>query len=671
MQLAQSAAQLQALEAAAGHGDAPAALLAPHADAADAARRGEPANAGAPGASAPAGSGQGLHPQLSASQVARTTLGGGAGMTAEGAAPAGSGPGSDPASQAPASQAAGAAAAADSSGREVGACADVAEQAKVCSGSQRTGDTGSALGFTSPAADAAWPGEGSGGAAARCLRKRSAERAAEAAPAADVLSVDEQTHNPDLEALAAADAEGSAGRRPAKRRRVAGGTLGTLLAWAWRTVCPAARCQMQVPGAAAAAASASSAHVAAGAPAAELGSGAQPAASCAPAGAEQLAANVAAHALPGGSGTPSASEGGASAQKLRVASPDVVLDTAAHAGQGPRSPARTAGQGQPAQAWPAPAAFCSPLAGEEQCKSSGSPSPMPRGEERGSEEPECGDEELEPDWVIGGRRCIDSASPELQRAAGAHGQGLPAGEQRRAFSSSPNPDEVGRWLCAHAHRVRSRIPALQAAAGVRAPAGEARSALSGSLSPEQRSEDCTAGDMQRSGARSGSSELQAVAGVHGQGPPTGSPSPEPRVDASSDREVAGARDRGVRVRTRSVRSASPRPRGAGGMRIWGSVSVEGAHGGGSPSCRCAPAHLTRGLLTPTIFGVLLFIMLNLSVSSEAHHGAPVTIALQGMALVACCPWHLLVVHELFSAALLACTASHTCALRQMLSLCAR
>lgn len=578
--------------------------------AAPAARRGD---AGAAEGGAPAGSGLGLSPssQLAASQMAGAAGIGGAGLVADGAAPAGLAPGSGPPSQAPASQAAGAAAAPHSSEKEVGACIDTVEDAEVCSGSQRGGDVGSVPGLTSPvglAADAAVPGDSCEGAAAGRLRKRSAECAAEAALAADtqVVGDPEQALNPDHAALAAAAADrgASAGQRPAKRRRIAGGTLGTLMAWAWRTICPAARCQTLAPGAAAPVASASAACGTAGAPAAGPGSGSQPAATCG-ADAEQPAASRAAPATSGGPCAPGAPDnipGGAFAEELWLAPPDAVLDSAAPGKPRPSSSVSSAGQGQHALGFEDPAPVHSPVAGGECGKLSGSPSPEPRGGERG-------EAELGSDWLFADMHETNSVSAEPQAPASAHEQGLLTCEERRDLSSSPIPKDTSRWFQKRSPRIRSAIPVLHGAARARAPAAEQRSAFGGSLSPQPRAGERAVNEADGDGLRSVSPELQAPTGareVQGWGPPSAderslssrSPSPEPRAEEVSDQGGAAARGRARRVRTRSLRSASSGPRGDGGARAHSAVPADGAHGGGSLSWRCAPAFMTcKGWLT--------------------------------------------------------------------------
>ena len=507
-------------------------------------------DAGAAVGRAPAGSGLGLslHSQLAAGQVAGAAGGGAAGLVAEGAAPAGSVPGSGPAPQAPASQAAAAAAAPHSSEKEVDACIDAVEDVEVCSGLQR--DVGSIPGSTGPvglAGDAAAPGESCEGAASSGMRKRSAERAAEAVPAADgqVVGAPEQALNPDHAALAAAAAGpwGSAGQRPAKRRRIAGGTLGTLVAWAWRTVCPAARCRTLEPGAAGA---------------------------------------------PG-----SAPGGGATSEELQLAPPDGILGSAAPGKPPPSFPARSAGQGHHAEgSADAPALYCNPPAGEERGKHSGSPGPEPHGEE-------CGRAELGRDWLCKrGTRGIHSASAEQQAPASAHEQGAPTCEERGALSGSPEPEDLSRWFRTREPRNPDAITILQAGAGARAPAARRRSALCGSLSPQPRARELPGDDADGDRVRSVSPELPAPAGAHqvqGWGPSSDderslssrSPSPEPRVEEVSDQGGAAARSRARRVRTRSIRSASPGPRGGPAARALSAVPADGARGGGSLSCRCA------------------------------------------------------------------------------------
>ena len=508
-------------------------------------------DAGAAVGRAPAGLGLGLslHSQLAAGQVAGAAGGGAAGLVAEGAAPAGSVPGSGPAPQAPASQAAAAAAAPHSSEKEVDACIDAVEDVEVCSGLQRGRDVGSIPGSTGPVGlvgDAAAPGESCEGATSSGMRKRSAERDAEAAPAADgqVVGAPEQALSPDHAALAAAAAGpwGSAGQWPAKRRRIAGGTLGTLVAWAWRTVCPAAHCRTLEPGAAGA---------------------------------------------PG-----SAPGGGATAEELQLAPPDGILGRAAPGKPPPSSSALSAGQGQHAEgSADAPALYCSPPAGEERGKHSGSPGPEPHDEERGNAE-------LGRDWLCTGTRGIHSASAEQQAPASAHEQGLPTCEERRALSGSPEPKDSSRWFRTHEPRNPSAITILQAAAGAHAPAAQQRSALCGSLSSQPRADEHVVDDANGDGMRSVSPELQAPTGareVQGWGAPSDderslsspSPSPEPRVEEVSDQGGAATRSRARRVRTRSIRSASPWPRGGAAARALSAVSADGARGGGSLSCRCA------------------------------------------------------------------------------------
>ena len=522
-------------------------------------------DAGTAGGRAPAGLGLGLsvHSQLAAGQVAGASGGGGAALVTEGAAPAGSVPGSGAVPQAPASQATDAAADPQSSEKEVGACIDAVEDDELCSGSQRGGDAGSIPGPIGPvglAGDAAAPGESCEGATSSGTRKRSAERGAEAAPAADgqVVGAPEQAQNPDHAALAAAAAGsgGSASQRPTKRRRFTEGTLESLVAWAWRTMCPAARCPTLEPGAAGA--------------------------------------------------TGSAAGGGAFAEELRLVPPDGTLDSGALGTPPPSSPVPSAGQGQHAQGFHDPAPVYSSLAGGERGKLSGSPSPEPRGRKRS-------EAELGSDWLFADmNEETYSVNAEPQAPATAHEQGLRTGEERRALGAGPVRESASGWHQKRSPRIRSATPVLEGGPRARALAAEERSVFSGSLSPQlsagEHAADDAVDNADGGGMRSVSSELPAPAGAReaqGWGPPSGderslssrSPSPEPRMEEASDQGGAAARGRARRVRTRSIRSASPEPHGDGGPRVRSLVPADGARGGSSAlSCRCAAASYKEGWL---------------------------------------------------------------------------